>query len=42
MRLEMGARYMDDFRLILDSIHEGWRWDGGGLYYSDGWTLEYF
>ena len=26
IRLEMGARYMDDVRLILDSIHEGWRW----------------
>ena len=40
IRLEMGARYMDDVRLILDSIHEGWRWDRGGLYFSEGWKLE--
>ena len=40
IRLDMGARYMDDVRLVLDSLHEGWRWNRGGLYFSEGWKLE--
>ena len=36
IRLEMGARYMDDVILILDSIQEFWRWNSGGLYFSEG------
>ena len=31
---------MDDVRLVLDALHEGWRWEEGGLYYSDGWKTE--
>ena len=38
--LDDGSRYMDDVRLVMDAIQEGWRWDNGGLYYSEGWKLE--
>ena len=26
-----GSRYMDDVRLVLDALREGWRWEDGGL-----------
>ena len=38
--LDQGMRYMDDVRLVLDAIHEGWRWTEEGLYYSEGWKIE--
>ena len=28
--LDQGMRYMDDVRLVLDAIHEGWRWTEDG------------
>ena len=40
IRLGTGLRYMDDVRLILDSLQEGWRWYDGGLYFSEGWKRE--
>ena len=40
IRLEEGARYMDDIRLLLNSIKEGWRWDGTGLAYCRDWQVE--
>ena len=38
--LDDGSRYMDDVRLILDSLKEGWRWTEGGLFFSEGWKTE--
>ena len=38
--LDDGARYMDDVRLTLDSLKEGWRWTEGGVYFSEGWKIE--
>ena len=38
IRLEEGARYMDDIRLLLNSIKEGWRRDGEGM--EKGWRRD--
>ena len=38
--VDEGARYMDDIRLILDALQEGWRWIENGLYYSPEWEME--
>ena len=40
IRLEEGACYMDDIRLLLNSIKEGWRWDGSGLAHCEEWERE--
>ena len=40
IKLDDGMRYMDDVRLVLDALHEGWRYMDGGLYFSEGWRME--
>ena len=35
-----GSRYMDDVRLVLEALREGWRWEDGGLYFSEEWKKE--
>ena len=40
IKLDDGMRYMDDVRLVLDALHEGWRYMDGGLYCSEGWRME--
>ena len=40
IRLEEGARYKDDIRLLHKSIKEGRRWDGYGLAYCEEWEEE--
>ena len=40
LEIEAGARYMDDVRLFLESIREGWRWMEDGLYFCEEWKKE--
>ena len=40
LRLDEGARYMDDVRAILAGIREGWRWTDDGLYFCKEWEAE--
>ena len=40
IHLDEGGRYMDDIRLFLDAVQEGWRWDMDGLYYCEEWRME--
>ena len=40
VRLDEGARYMDDIRAILSGLREGWRWVEDGLYYCKEWEQE--
>ena len=34
------VRYVDDSRIALPPIREGWRWEGGALKFSKTWELE--
>ena len=38
--MEAAARYMDDLRIFLHEIREGWRWQEGELCWSEEWEKE--
>ena len=40
IKLDEGARYMDDIRAILAGIRAGWRWIDDGLFYCKEWEEE--
>ena len=40
LKIEAGARYMDDVRLFLESIREGWSLMEDGLYFCEEWKRE--
>ena len=40
LKLDEGARYMDDIRAILSGLHEGWKWVEDGLFYCKEWEEE--
>ena len=35
--IDLGVRYMDDIRIFLGSLKEGWRWHEGSLAYGLEW-----
>ena len=37
---EEAARYMDDLRVYMFGIHEGWRWHDGELCWTEEWERE--
>ena len=37
LKLDEGARYMDDVRAILAGLRKGWRWIDDGLYFYEEW-----
>ena len=40
IEMKTGCRYMDDVRIFLLAIKEGWRWWDGRLCYSEDWKQE--
>ena len=38
--LEEYLRYMDDGRVFIYPIRQGWRWTGGGLKFKEDWREE--
>ena len=36
----MGMRYMDDIRILMKAIKEGWRWENGRLKFKKCWQQE--
>ena len=40
LSMEAAARYMDDLRIFLHEIREGWRWQDGELCWTEEWQEE--
>ena len=40
LEVRMGMRYMDDIRILMKAIKEGWRWENGRLKFKKCWQQE--
>ena len=40
LEVKTGIRYMDDIRVFMEAIREGWRWWNGALCYCKAWKEE--
>ena len=40
LEVKMRMRYVDDIRILMNAIKEGWRWENNRMIFRKCWQLE--